>query len=298
MSDHSDNEDHFHDADASTPALEAAGVPTVFDAIPNLSANRTSIDASAMVADHQDRFLTPEAIRYMDDGGVVFLLRSALGAALTHVDKQYIAALANLTHFADEVAENNVPVVDIMDPAFAASITAVMVKTQYVAKGWRAEDFTPQFIASFEYQSACQPGRPTHVPDMPLGQMRFTKTIIPIVYKVTIQFDVSEVTDAAALKQLSATFGVRVDKAILMERTKRRIEVVDATLKCKSVLLYHNLADGSGVLIISATAILNTQIPAIAAKVLTGSSGMAAKEAAETAKLTRTYLQSVPKPTH
>ncbi len=60
MSDHSDNEDHFHDADASTPALEAAGVPAVFDAVPNLSANGTSIDASAMVAEHQDRFLTPE----------------------------------------------------------------------------------------------------------------------------------------------------------------------------------------------------------------------------------------------
>jgi hypothetical protein len=208
-----------------------------------------------------------QSIRSMRDGGCVFMLRSALGSVLTQADKEYLDSISNLTHFADEVAENNVPVVDIFDPAFAESITAVMVKTQYVVKGWRAEQFTANFIASYNYQSACQPGRPAHVADLPPGQMRFTKTIIPIVYKVTIQFDVSEVTDRAAISKLEETFGLRIDKAILMERTKRRIEIVDATLKCKSVLLYHNLADGSGVLIVGATAILNTQIPAIAAKV-------------------------------
>jgi hypothetical protein len=232
----------------------------------------------------------------MSDGGCVFILRSAIGATLARGDKEYIDAITNLTHFKDETVENNVPIIDIFDPVVAETITAVMVKTQYVVKGWRAEQFTANFIASHAYQSACQPGKPAHVPDLPPGQMRFTKTIIPIVYKVTIQFDVSEVTDKAAISKLEETFGVRIDKAILMERTKRRIEIVDATLKCKSVLLYHNLADGSGVLIICATAILNTQIPAIAAKVLTNSSGMASKEASETAKLTRTYLQNTPPP--
>lgn len=274
-------------------ALGAAGVDTVLTSIPQLTAKNVKIDdAEPIICELCNTFLTAQAMRTMTASGVMFMLRSGVGDVLLPLDKQFIDSVINLTHFEDELTENNSPKVDMFDNDFVKTITAVMVKTSYLVKGWQAKDFTPEFVSSFEYQSACQPGKPVHVPDMPPNQMRFTKTIIPVVYKVTIQFDVSEVTNAADLSKLEETFGLRIDKAILLERTKRRIEIVDSTLKCKSVLLYHDLDDGSGCLIIGATAILNTSIPSIAAKVLSNSSTMASREASDTAKLTRAYLQS------
>lgn len=277
-------------------AAPSAGIPNVLATVPELSARNIAFDSTAVVCDTCTTFVTPQAFQTMTEGGTMFMLRSGVGTTLTDADKYFIDAIINNTMFKDELAENNSPKVDIFDPAFAASITAVMVKTQYLVKGWRAENFTANFVASYDYQSACQPGKPSHVADLPPGMMRFTKTIIPVVYKVTIQFSVSEITSPEAIATLEEMTGLRVDKAILLERTKRRIEIVDATLKCKSVLLYHNLADGSGVLVVGCTAILNTQIPAIAAKVLSNSSGLASREAAETAKLTRTFLASAQPP--
>lgn len=215
-------------------ALPSAGVDLILTSIPQLTARNLVQESSAMVCELCNMFLTAQAMQHMNDSGTVFMLRSSVGSNLTPIEKQFIDAIINLSAFKDELKENNSPKVDINESNFAASITAVMVKTQYLVKGWRAENFSPEFIASYDYQSGCQPGKPSHVPNMPSCALRFTKTIIPVVYKVTIQFQTSEITDVAELAALEAMVGVRIDKAILLERTKRRIEIVDATLKCKS----------------------------------------------------------------
>jgi hypothetical protein len=172
--------------------------------------------------------------------------------------------------------------------------------------------FDLPLVSSIRYQKSCQPGGPSFAESPEKDTIRFTKTIISFVFKMTLQFRLSEITDKKVIASLEELVGFRVDKvvpiitllyfircdkrssssqwrlsppsptqpaqAILLERTKRNIQIVDSTLKCKSILLYHDLADGSGVLHTHITTVLNTSMPGFVGSLLTGGSSFAASE--------------------
>ena len=226
-------------------------------------------------------------------GGILFWMQCQPTTALAARELGFIDALVNLSMFADEAAENKSPPIDIHAPGEREKYTAILVKTMYLVRAWQAREFTAELVASLEYQKSCQPGKPSFKDEVAPGQIRFTKSVIPFVYSITVQMNVSQVQSAAALATLSRLLGFRVDRAVLLERTKRNVNYTDSTAKCKSVLLYHNVADGSGVLLTHCTVVLNTSIPSLAAKVVTGSSSFAKKEARDTAIMTRRYLASL-----
>uniref|UniRef100_A0A0G4HM37 Uncharacterized protein n=1 Tax=Chromera velia CCMP2878 TaxID=1169474 RepID=A0A0G4HM37_9ALVE len=295
--------DEFEDAEeevARLPAgasacLSSAGVSNILGKISGLSAREVSTDSFPICLNDWSQFLEKGTVGEMSRGGVAFCLRSLAGKSLTEGDKSFIQALVNLSMFEDEGKENNSAKLSIEDETVQAKVTAVLVKTAFVIPGWRAEDFRPEFIATLDYQRSCQPGSPVFEENVQANQFRLTKSIVPHLYSITVQFNVSQVDSAADLNALERMLGMQVHRAILMERTKRRVQVEDATLKCKSLLVYHNLPDGSGVLVTHCTVALNTVIPSLVASLLTAGSSFASKEVVETARLTRSYLLSVKK---
>eukprot|EP00051_Salpingoeca_urceolata_P027401 m.481355 g.481355 ORF g.481355 m.481355 type:complete len:384 (+) comp22138_c0_seq1:262-1413(+) len=231
-----------------------------------------------------------EFVRALNSGGAIFNFASRVASSLTEEERRVAAHIVNLTAFEDEARDNLTPQVDMLDNTFASTVTAIMVKATYILPGVKAGDITPEMMASVEYQRSCQPGPPTVWDDCKEPTtMRFTKSIIPYVFKITIQFRVSEL-GPEDLDALGAIDGVPVHYALLLERTKRNKTYQDGTLKVKSVLLYHDIADGGGVLVTNLTVVLNTKIPTVAAAVLDNLGGFASKEAAETAQKTRAYL--------
>jgi len=106
----------------------------------------------------------------------------------------------------------------------------------------------PSILSSPEYHQKCEPTGTkvwTDTENMEPNNFRITKTIIPRVYDIVVQFRVSALDDKDVLKQIGRHAGTRIDGGILLERTKRsKPPKEDATKKAKSVLLYTDLGEG------------------------------------------------------
>jgi len=233
-------------------------------------------------------------IKHLDEGSTLSAMTSFVGNETPPNLQSIMDKFVNLSYYKNESKENNVPHIDIYDKEQCKAYTIVMEGAMWVLPDVNAKDITPKLIASYGYSTGtfpetCQiwsPGRDEWVPE-DNQTFRFTKTIISFFYDMTIQMHVSDVPEEE-FKSLSQIYNIKVDRAIIFERTKRNRQKIDSTAKVKSIFMLHQLEEG--VLISQVTALFNTYIPAIIANILPTFHESAAKEVAETAEKTRTYF--------
>lgn len=236
-----------------------------------------------------DFFADKKALWRLNRGDVLFSFKTSTGDQLNKDEKHIVSRLINLSSFASEQKENNVPNVDVYDEKDAAQYTMIVTKVNYLIPGLPLDVLTPAVVSKKDYHERCQPGNPTIWDDVTAeNTFRMTKKVIPFVFNITLQLKCSEVTDKDELKilhELDPRKTFKIDKALLMERTKRNIQVVDATRKAKSLLLYTKVE--GGVLVQHYTVVLNSSIPTLVLPVLNNLSSFGAAEGLETAKMTR-----------
>lgn len=210
-------------------------------------------------------------------------------AWMTEYEREMVKTMVNMSSFENETKDNYVPTLGIDDPTDVCKYTYVLQKAAYILPGVKLDEITPEVLSSNDYHECCQPVNGTKIWEhQDENTFRFTRPIIPHVYSMTIQFKVSQL-HGKDIDALSSLFGIRVDRAILMERTKRSVPPkVDGTAKAKSILCYTVIP--GGLLVTHATVILNTAIPTVVARVIGtfGRSGLA--ETCETAERTRQYF--------
>lgn len=261
-----------------------------------LNANNFASDVKAHVCDW-DFFADKKAVWKLNRGDVLFCFGTKVGDALTKAEKHIVHKVVNLSSFDDETKENNVPYLDVYDEEDAKQYTCIITKVCYLIPGVPLEVLTPMAVSQRDYHRRCQPGNPTIWDDCDEPNVfRMTKKVIPYVFSITLQLKTSEVTDKDEFKSLMdldprSTFAP--DKALLMERTKRNINILDATRKAKSLLMYTKC--NGGLLVQHYTVVLNTSIPALATPVLNNFSSYGAAEGLDTAKLTRAAFKEYAK---
>lgn len=228
-----------------------------------------------------------ENIKFLESGGAFYSFTCR--TRMTEHEKEMIKTMANMSYFEDESTDNYVPTLDINDPRDVSKYTYVLQKAAYILPGVELDEITPEVMSSNNYHEHCQPVNGTKFWDhWEEDTFRFTRPIIPHIYRITCQFKVSRL-HGKDIDTLSSLFGIRIDRAILMERTKRSVPPkVDGTAKAKSILAYTTIP--GGLLVTHATVILNTAIPTVVAKFIDtfGRSGLA--ETCETAERTRQYF--------
>lgn len=230
----------------------------------------------------------PGCAQRLSSGNGYFKFMSRALSECNTEDLDAIQPFVNVSSFRDEVVENNAPHVDVYNPEHQALYIALVVKAMYILPGVRFTDLTADLMSDLNYQKHCQPGDCKFFECEEPNTFRQNKTIIKFVYTIVIQLKAGMITDPEELKKFNTVEGITPCRAILLERTKRNVQKTDSTAKCKSVLLYYQL-DG-GVLLSHTTVVLNRSVPTIVAKVVNNFGGQGAKEAAETADLTRRFL--------
>eukprot|EP01061_Rhynchopus_euleeides_P038300 TRINITY_DN65774_c0_g1_i1.p1 TRINITY_DN65774_c0_g1~~TRINITY_DN65774_c0_g1_i1.p1 ORF type:complete len:406 (+),score=97.45 TRINITY_DN65774_c0_g1_i1:51-1220(+) len=235
------------------------------------------------------KFLREENISHLQSGGSLYNFICAPGPELPPAVMDDITSFINLSSFDDELRARPI---DMSNPEDLGAHVFILNKAFYsMPHPVDVTHLTPEILSSVKYQRACQPRKPKiweNVTDE--NTFRFTKSIIPFVYSITVQLKVSEIP-RKHWERLSDDLyeGYEIHHALLLERTTRDIHYKDATRSVKSLLLFH-IPEGGGALVASITAIANTVLPTMVAKVVDtfGSSG--AVEVAETADLTRKHL--------
>eukprot|EP01059_Diplonema_ambulator_P007763 TRINITY_DN1724_c0_g1_i4.p1 TRINITY_DN1724_c0_g1~~TRINITY_DN1724_c0_g1_i4.p1 ORF type:complete len:632 (+),score=161.99 TRINITY_DN1724_c0_g1_i4:605-2500(+) len=274
------------DGRCSPLGMSMAGLP-----LPStFGSDYDSGNSSYLVVKHFETMLAdPELIQHLSRGGVLFCIACKLRRDLIESEVRLIECFVNMTSFEDEVTEAGTIKVDMrgemdLDYTFWRN-TAV-----YFLPNIRPEDVNATVVSSYEYQKACQPSG-THVwPDVQAEDtFRITKTIIPLVFKITIQFKCSDVPEEFLPALSCHMSGLRVHKAILMERTRRSKGGLDVCKKCKSLLLYHFLPNG-GAIVCNPVALVNSSIPSVLVSIIDKVGSMGGKEVAICAKLARQYL--------
>ena len=235
--------------------------------------------------------LTPDGIKSLQSGGSLYYFSFQKGKL---PDLQRIAKVINLTAFEDEMRDNCIPKID---PVTDDSCVYLLNKAVYLLqKGIRSDHITDRMIASTCYQTVCQPSGTKVLQADDSDTFRFQKTIV-WPYKLTIQFKVSVIPSELYPELVSLHDNLPIHYAILLERTKRTKTSTDMIKKAKSILLYHNLNNGSGgVMVTNITAGAATSIPSIIAGIVDKLGSMGAKDVAETATNTRKYfIKNLPK---
>eukprot|EP01134_Creolimax_fragrantissima_P004929 CFRG4929T1 len=258
------------------PELSSVGIPVYSSAITFHDGHWQFLDS------HRN-------IRLLNKGATLFAFCCKPGDDLNAAEKNIVDSVINITGFEDEVKDNNAPLVDIFNPDEGRLYTTIITKVHYLLKDIVLDDITPEMLADRNYHMACQPGNPTVWDEVPDNTtFRITKNLIPYVYDMTIQFKVHEVHESY-YKQLAELDCTPVHKAVILERTKRHKNIVDATRKVKSVLIYNSVPDG--VHCMNITVVLNTSLPNFIAPFIDGLGSFGSTEAAQTAQLTREYLR-------
>ncbi len=244
-----------------------------------------------------DSLSEPKASEHLSTGGTYFKFVCRTIKNLDESDRDLLRPHINRTIFKDEAVENGVPYIDIdakteLFNGKTSNIdlwTFIGVRTTYILPGMKLSNFTKDLLSSKEYHRECQPGPPkVHDDCTDIDTVRFTKTVVRFVFVLTLQLRVSEINDPEILKEFEHVDGMVPAKVILMERTKRNVEVKDSTAKCKSLLLYYPIT--GGVLVTGLTMVINRTIPRVIASIVNSFGGQGAAEAGETADKTRKYL--------
>jgi len=239
----------------------------------------------------------PEHLEHLKAGKSLSSFDSFAGHEANDRHKYILDKILNLSSYEDEEKDNNVPHININDAEDAYKYTMCLQRSMWVLPDVNIDDISPKGMAEYDYMNECQPKscnvwQPGKDYDQEDNQtFRFTKSVIPYVYDLTIQFRIHELPEKD-LKSLSEIDDLPIHKALLFERTKRDRSRVDSTRKVKSLLLMHKLKNGQGVLISHITGVANTSIPTLIANILSSFHEMVATEVAETARLTRAYWKN------
>lgn len=255
-----------------------------------LDCSKIEIASSAVMAQQENldswNVVTGDTIEELNAGKTLFAFACRVGASLSPADKHLVATIVNLSAFDNEEEENNVPIIDPADAKQQKGYTVIITKTAYLVPRVHADVFTTELMTRPSYHVACQPGSPAiekrsrECPDT----VRMTKTIIPVVFKITLQLKTSLLSEDDCIN-VGLIDGFKADRGILMERTKRNKNTVDATRKVKSVLLINEVP--GGVLLRNTVIVYNTAIPSYAASVINNLGTFGAAEAYQTAQMTR-----------
>jgi len=261
----------------------------------NLSCANVS-DACEPVSLYTDmRFLTdPEQEQQLCEGRSLSSFVSFVLNAATEPQKLILEKIMNLSYYENEVEENKVPFLDVNDEEDGLKYTICIQKSMWLLPNATLENITAERFATFDYHQRCQPAscniwRPgqDYEPEDSFT-FRFTKTIISYIYDLTIQFRVTEIPESE-MASLSEIDDIPIQKALLLERTKRDRTRQDSTKKVKSLLMFHQLDDG--LLVSHITGVMNTSIPTIVASLLEHFHQTVADEVSETCVLTRQYFK-------
>jgi hypothetical protein len=237
-----------------------------------------------LVDRHNQFFKDPNHHHVVEKGGVIFSFACTKSPDPFELD--LAMNVVNLSCFADETRDNHVPHVT---REMLSEYSVVIARSCYLLP---AVDLRvvcdPRLMSSAKYQIACEPeGTRIWDHDNEMDSFRITKSVIPFIFAVTIQFRVS-VLKPTVLKQLSSLVGFRVDAGLLLERTKRHTPPKeDRTIKAKSVLLYTVVPHG--LFLSHLTVILQSSIPSLVSKVVHRFGSMGLNEVLETATKTRHY---------
>jgi len=234
----------------------------------------------------------PEHQTHLAAGKSLSSFVSFAGNEANETHKFILKRIMNLSCYEDEVKQNNVPNLDIDDRDDSYQYTICIQKSMWVLPNKNIDEITPERFASFNYMDRCQPSsckvwKPgqDYDPEDNLT-FRFTKSVIPYLYDLTIQFRVSELP-LEELPNLTELDNLTIHKALLLERTKRDRTRIDSTRKVKSILMFHQLEEG--ILVSHITGVMNTVIPTMIANLLEHFHETVATEVAETANCTRKY---------
>lgn len=257
------------------------------------------IQAKSMVVPTlESHYTDPQALKALEEGGCLFTF--VCNHQLTPYQAEMVNRVVNLSAFDDETVENFVPHYEYnLCEEEEEQYTLLLARAAYLLVGVDLQQLVsnPSFLSTLEYQRACQPGGTTIWQDydqMEPNNFRITKPIIPYLYNFTIQFQVSKITSSEVLEKLARHVGIRVDGAILLERTKRSVPPSeDATKKCKSVLLYTSLDDDGVVLVTHLTVIVQQGLPEIVERAIGTFGQWGLGETCETAWRTRRFLKQV-----
>eukprot|EP01064_Diplonema_japonicum_P000971 TRINITY_DN10636_c2_g1_i1.p1 TRINITY_DN10636_c2_g1~~TRINITY_DN10636_c2_g1_i1.p1 ORF type:complete len:298 (+),score=46.69 TRINITY_DN10636_c2_g1_i1:68-895(+) len=231
----------------------------------------------------------PEHTEDLQKGTAFYGFNCAAGGVLGSKEKDLIQRAINLTSFSPD-SDDQRPHIDMADPKDLNKYVFMLNKAMYVLPKVGKDDISPEILASSKFQKACQPGACKVWDDCDRADtFRLTKTIIRAVYKMTIQFKCTWVPREDLPDLMPLCDGLRIDQAILMERTKRDKTHQDSTVKVRSILLYHVLEDG-GMVVTNFTCVANTSIPSVVARLVDKLGWAGASEVAETAERTRSYL--------
>jgi hypothetical protein len=264
------------------------------DRIPHLFLTAGKVDEhefwnpvlGVLVDRHSQFFEDPMHRQVIERGGVMFSF------SCTDSPDPYEVELAmsviNRTCFDDEAKENYVPHVT---KEKLSDYTVVIARSCYLLPEVDLQFVCdPALMSSVRYQTACEPaGTRIWEEGDELNSFRITKTVIPLIFSVTIQFRIS-VLKPDDIRELSSFLGIRVDGGLLLERTKRhKPPKIDRTVKAKSVLLYTKVPHG--LFLSHLTVILQSSIPALVSRVVHRFGSMGLAEVLETAAKTRSYLE-------
>eukprot|EP00756_Hemistasia_phaeocysticola_P042232 Hpha_TRINITY_DN16959_c0_g1::TRINITY_DN16959_c0_g1_i2::g.56575::m.56575 len=246
-----------------------------------------------------------ENIESLRQGQGLLYFNFLKGTSCRQLDLDVSSRLFSLSAFDDEHAPapkgNNAPHIDVHDAQQRSKYTFVVNKATYAipAGDWTIDDLTPQLIASHFYQRVVMPSSTDVIPvhderaqgvQWHPNTFRIRKPIIPGVFKFTCQFRCTEISPelCAELSPLLCD-GLRVDRGILLERTKRDPSKHDMIAMAKSLLLYHKL-DGGGLVCINITTGVATSIPWVLSTVIHKLSFLAAGDVVDTVNLTRQFF--------
>lgn len=204
----------------------------------------------------------PESTDVLNQGNALFGFACRTSTELSREDLHLMEPIVNLSDFADEVRENNVPRISVDEPDSLSPFTYILCKAMYGLPDVSLADITAELISSFDYQRACQQASVTILETDAPRTFRFTKPIIPYVYSITVQMRCTEFTDLETRQAFRGMDGSLPDKVVLLERTKRDPSHVDQTAKAKSVLLYYSVS--GGLLVSHHTVVANRSIPRVA----------------------------------
>eukprot|EP01063_Lacrimia_lanifica_P011915 TRINITY_DN18583_c0_g1_i1.p1 TRINITY_DN18583_c0_g1~~TRINITY_DN18583_c0_g1_i1.p1 ORF type:complete len:467 (+),score=129.03 TRINITY_DN18583_c0_g1_i1:45-1445(+) len=231
----------------------------------------------------------------LEKGAALFGFACKQGTQLSQEERAMCNLIINKSAFDDEVEACRVPKIDCSNlTPDQKGMTFLLVRSVYLAPNVHPDVINLDRFVTPEYHRACQPDGTKVWSDCvakgDLNTFRITKPIIPLIFKMTVQFRCSEIkkADLPAISQLWG--GVRVDRGILLERTKRDLSKGDMTKKCKSLILYHGLPDNRGTVVSVMSFIVNSQLPRVVASLLDKVGSMGTAECIETASKTRRYL--------
>lgn len=233
--------------------------------------------------------LAEVSARHLSKGDALYGFKCFLGDTATADDIRLMSPFINLSSFANEVAENNVPHVDFSDKKHLKKFTIIISKAMYLIPGLEKEDVDAAYWASREYCEACIANVTKFEDCAEASTFRMHKPLVRFIFSLVVQLKITEIKDPKVIRSLAQVDGFVPCRALLYERTKRDKTKVDMTVKVKSILLFQQVP--GGMLVSNVAAVFNSSIPGIISAIINNFGSSGAGETEEVASRTRKHIQ-------